>query len=98
MARQSLTLARAKKLAADAIKDNDAHAEELIELFVRTTDQKASAESQTIKTEVLKTWYNATEHYREGFRDFIAQFEDEGPSGDGDELGDETLQSNDHVS
>jgi hypothetical protein len=94
MARQSLTLARAKKLAADAIKDNDAHAEELIELFVRTTDQKANAESQTIKTEILKTWYNATEHYREGFRDFIAQFQDDEAGNDEDELSADTVRSN----
>lgn len=82
MFRQSLTLARAKKLAADVIKDNDAHAEELIELFVRTADQQPTVESQTIRTEILKTWYNVTEHYREGFRDFMNQFADAEDAGE----------------
>jgi hypothetical protein len=92
MSRQSLTLARARKLAADIIKDNDAHAEELIELFVRTGDQKVSATKKAIRTEILKTWYNQTEHFREGFRDFIGQFEDVDEPEENTEQ--ETIESN----
>lgn len=71
-----LTLARAKKLAEDVIKDNDAHAEDLIELFVKTADQKANATTKAIRTEILKTWYNQTDHYRDGFREFVGRFEE----------------------
>lgn len=87
MAQQSFTLAHAKKLAANIIKDDDAHAEELIELFVRTSDPKASATTKSLRTEILKTWYNQTEHYRQGFRQFISQFEDD------DEEPEETINS-----
>lgn len=97
MARPSFTLARAQKLAADVIKDDDAHVEELIELFVRTANRNASATMKAIRTEVLRTWYNQTGHYRDGFRDFIGQFEEPEDDKDGG-AEQETIESNALVS
>lgn len=96
MARPPFSLSRAKKLAARIIKDDDAHVEELIELFVKTSNQNASAMTDAIRAEVLKTWYNQTQHYREGFRQYLERFEqgEEGAEEEDDVIEAGPIQSN----
>jgi len=76
MARQSFTLARAKRLAENVVKDDDTHVDDLIELLVRTTG-KLDAKKRAVRDEVLKTLYAQTEHFRNGFREYMQQFRED---------------------
>lgn len=73
--RAALTLAHARRLASDVVRDDDAHVDELIELFARTAARK-TPEQQALRMEILRTWYDKTEHCRNAFRDYLQQFEE----------------------
>lgn len=90
MARQSLTLARARKLAENIVRDDDTHVDDLIELFVKTAG-KLDAKKKAVRDEVLKTWYGQTEHFRNGFRGYIEQFREDEEQADEDR---DTIESN----
>lgn len=71
MSRQPLTLARAKQLARDAVKNDDTTADTLIELFVGATPSTRDAEQESIRTAILKEWYCETEDFRVHFREYV---------------------------
>ena len=92
MARQSFTLARAKRLAENVVRDDDTHVDDLIELLVRTGG-KLDTKKKAVRDEVLKTLYCQTEHFRNGFREYIEQFKEEEDQAEEDNERD-TIESN----